>query len=67
MSINGAAHAHCADAARPHGHLRFVGGDQTVDLVAAEQATLDLLVALARGAHSEHHARMSCRLTVFAR
>ena len=54
MSTNVAAHAQPADAVRPHGHLRVVGGDQRIDLAAAEQAVRDLLVALGRDPDSEH-------------
>jgi GTP cyclohydrolase IA len=54
MSTNAAAHTEPADTGRPHGHLRVVGGDQTIDLVAAEQAVRDLLVALGRDPDSEH-------------
>jgi GTP cyclohydrolase I len=54
MSINVAAPAPPADAARPHGRLRVVGGDQMIDLVAAERAVRDLLVALGRDPASEH-------------
>ena len=54
MSTNVAAHAQPADAVRPHSHLRVVGGDQRIDLAAAEQAVRDLLVALGRDPDSEH-------------
>jgi GTP cyclohydrolase I len=54
MSINVAVPAPPADAARPHGRLRVVGGDQMIDLVAAERAVRDLLVALGRDPASEH-------------
>jgi len=53
MSTNVAAHAQPA-AVRPHSHLRVVGGDQRIDLAAAEQAVRDLLVALGRDPDSEH-------------
>jgi GTP cyclohydrolase IA len=54
MSTNVAAPARPAGTARPHGHLRVVGGDQAINLVAAEQAVRDLLVALGRDPDSEH-------------
>jgi len=54
MSTNVAAPARNAGTARPHGHLRVVGGDQAINLVAAEQAVRDLLVALGRDPDSEH-------------
>jgi GTP cyclohydrolase IA len=56
MSTNVAADDQLVDTARPHGHLRVVGGDQTIDRVAAEQAVRDLLVALGRDPDSEHLA-----------
>jgi len=54
MSTNFAAPARPAGTARPHGHLRVVGGDQAINPVAAEQAVRDLLVALGRDPDSEH-------------
>ncbi len=49
-----AAHADPTVAPPPHDHLRVVGADQTIDLVAAEAAVRDLLVALGREPDSEH-------------
>jgi GTP cyclohydrolase IA len=54
MSINVAAPARPADSAEPHGRLRVVGCDKTIDLVAAERAVRDLLVALGRDPASDH-------------
>jgi GTP cyclohydrolase I len=56
VSTNVAAHTQPVDTARPHGHLRVVGGDQTIDLGAAEEAVRSLLVALGRDPDSEHLA-----------
>jgi GTP cyclohydrolase I len=56
MSATIAAHPQPGAAASPHGHLHVVGGDQTINLAAAEQAVRDLLVALGRDAGSEHLA-----------
>jgi GTP cyclohydrolase IA len=53
MSINVAAPARPADSAEPHGRLRVVGGDQIIDLAAAERAVRDLLVALGRDPASD--------------
>jgi GTP cyclohydrolase IA len=53
MSINVAAPARPADSAKPHGRLRVVGGDQIIDLAAAERAVRDLLVALGRDPASD--------------
>ncbi|MGA7419776.1 MAG: GTP cyclohydrolase I FolE [Acidimicrobiales bacterium] len=39
---------------RQERHLRVVGGTQPIDLMAAEQAVADLLVALGRDPSSEH-------------
>jgi GTP cyclohydrolase IA len=53
MSINVAAPARPADSAEPHGRLHVVGGDQIIDLAAAERAVRDLLVALGRDPASD--------------
>jgi len=54
MSTNVAAHAQPTDTVRPRGRLRVVGGEQMIDLVAAEQVVRDLLVALGRDPDAEH-------------
>ena len=54
MNTNAAAHARPAGSAQPHGHLRVVGGGQDINLVAAEHAVRDLLVALGRDPNAEH-------------
>ncbi|TML93585.1 MAG: GTP cyclohydrolase I FolE [Actinobacteria bacterium] len=54
MSTNVAAHAQPTDTVRPRGRLRVVGGEQMIDLVAAEQAVRELLVALGRDPDAEH-------------
>lgn len=56
MSTTVAAHTNSERKSRSNGQLRVVGGDQRIDLVAAEQAARDLLLALGRNPDSEHLA-----------
>lgn len=54
MSVTMPHRADSALAARPAQHLRAIGGARTINMVAAEQAVRDLLVALGRDHTSEH-------------
>jgi len=54
MSIVPTAEAKADEVAQPARRLRALGGEQTIDIVAAEKAVRDLLVALGRDHTSEH-------------
>jgi GTP cyclohydrolase I len=54
MNIVPTVEAKADEVAQPARHLRALGSDQTIDVVAAEQAVRDLLVALGRDHTSEH-------------
>jgi len=56
MSTNVAAHADPKLPTKLDGRLRVLGGDQAIDLVAAERAARDLLVALGHDPGSKHLA-----------
>jgi GTP cyclohydrolase I len=54
MSIVPTFETDADEVAQPVRRLRALGSDQTIDVVAAEQAVRDLLVALGRDHASEH-------------